>query len=285
MIDFDFHTHTFPQSLCASQAVEQLVEKARSAGIKVLALCNHDNLEGLSTTRETCGKYGIEFINGVELTCEIKGESSALDGTMVHILGLNIDNDTKFFNSYCADIIEKNEKRVLKICDFLRGRGLDIDDCTKLLPLFEQMVEKNGYPDIKRARKYIYSDEIELKFPTARLSHRQGIELIHKLNGYAVWAHPTRVYWHENFSIEEIAQVVDRFCACGLDGLEVFHPDNFKEGAIPSLLNIAQSRNLKITFGSDSHHLQDKDGYFPLNTDLDKFGYDFKKIKYFWKEQ
>lgn len=287
MIDFDLHTHSYPQSNCASQSIEELVQKARSAEIKVLALCNHDTLDGLSEARAECDKYGIEFINGVELTCNIMDESPDLDGAMIHILGLNIDNNAVLFNSYLADIIAENEKRILSICRYLRSQGFNIDDCMELRPLCTQMAEKhaNVYPDFKRARKYIYSDEIELKFPTARLTHRQAIELIHKLNGYAVWAHPTRVYMHENFSIQEIAEVVDRLCACGLDGLEAFHPDNFKDGAIQSLLNIAESRNLMVTFGSDSHHVQDKDGYFPLNAELNKFDYDFKKIKYFWKEQ
>lgn len=287
MIDFDFHTHTAPQSNCAKQSIEELVKKAHSAGIKVLAVCNHDTLDGLSEVRAECNKYGIEFVNGIELTCNIVGESKKLDGAMLHILGLNIDNNAELFNSYLADIIVENEKRILNICGYLRGKGLNIDDCTELRPLFTQMAEKNAnvYPNFKRARKYIYSDEIELKFPTARLSHRNAIELIHKLNGFAVWAHPTRVYMHENFSIEEIAEVTDRLCVCGLDGLEAFHPDNLKEGAIPSLLSIAEVRNLEVTFGSDSHYVQDKDGYFPLNTELDKFDYDFKKIKYFWKEQ
>lgn len=284
MIDFDFHTHTYPQSNCAKQSIQELVKKAYSSGIKVLALCNHDTLDGLSEAREECNKYGIEFVNGVELTCDITDESPDLNGAMIHILGHNIDNNTELFDSYFADIRKKNEKRVLGICEFLRRKGLDIDDCTELKLLWAQMVEKNGYPDLKSARKYIYSDEIELKFPTARLSHRKAIELIHKLNGLAVWAHPTRIYLHEKFSISEIAEVADRLCVCGLDGLEVFHPDNLKECAILALLSIAGNRNLKVTFGSDSHYAQDKDGYFPLNAELDKFDYDFKKIKCFWKE-
>ena len=285
MIDFDFHTHTWTQSTCASQTIEELVKKARSAGIKHLALCNHDTIDGLSEARAECDKYGIELINGVELTCDIVGESVDLDGTMIHILGLNIDNNAEVFDSYYAGISAKNEKRVLNICKFLRGNGYDLDECTQLIELFTQMVEKNGYPDIKSARKYIYSDKIESQFPTARISHKRAIELIHKLNGYAVWAHPTRVYGHEDFSIEEIAEVTDRLCSYGLDGLEAFHPDNLKDGAIPALLNIAESRNLKVTLGSDSHHEQDKGGYFPLNEEVNNFAFAFEKIKYFWKEK
>lgn len=281
MIDFDFHTHTYPQSNCASQTIAQLVERAYSAGIKVLALCNHDMISGLSEARTECEKRGIEFVNGVELTCNIEGKSKEFDGAMIHMLGLNIDNNTELFNSCFADMRAQNEKRILKICEFLRSTGLNIDDCTELMPLWKQMVEKNGYPDIKAAMKYIYSDEIELRFPTVRFTHKNAIELIHKLNGIAVWAHPTRIYFHEQFSMEEIAKATDRFCACGLDGMEVFHPDNLKNGAIVSLLNIAESRNLKISLGSDLHNVEND--YFPLNAELNDIDYDFKKIKYFWK--
>ncbi len=48
MIDFDFHTHTHPQSNCASQTVEELVKRVHLAGINILAICNHDTISGLS---------------------------------------------------------------------------------------------------------------------------------------------------------------------------------------------------------------------------------------------
>lgn len=283
MIDFDFHTHTFPQSLCASQTIEDLVKKAHLSGIKVLAVTNHDTLNGLNEARKECEKYSIKFVNGIELTCNIEDESKNLDGTMIHLLGLNIDNNAELFDSYLADISEKNKKRILNICEFLRDKGLDIDDCTELNQLLKQMVENNMYPDYKKARKYIYSDEIELRFPTSRLPHRQAIELIHKLNGLAVWAHPTRVYMHDKFSDSEIADVVDRLCGYGLDGLEVFHPDNLKDGAIPYLLKLAQSKKLTVTLGSDSHHTPDKDGYLPLRQELNNYDFEYDPIKYFWK--
>lgn len=124
MIDFDFHTHTYPQSNCASQSLEELVKKAHSAGVKVLALCNHDTIDGLSKAREECNKYGIEFINGVELTCNIESESPYLDGTMIHLLGLNIYNNTNLFDSYLADISAENEKRILNICEFCAVKDL-----------------------------------------------------------------------------------------------------------------------------------------------------------------
>ena len=284
MIDFDFHTHTFPQSTCASQSVSELADKAHSSGIKVLSICNHDTIDGLAEARDECEKLGLEFVNGVELTCNIQDESAEFDGTILHLLGYNIDNNIEVFNSYLKPIREYNKKRLLKVCAYLREIGYNVDDYTDSTLLREQLAEKGYFADVKSAKRYLYSDEIELRFPTKRLSHKRAIELVHKLNGIAVWAHPARINMHERFTLDELNEVVERFCKCGLDGLEVFHPDNFKEdGYVQALLSIAESKNLLVTLGSDSHHVQDKAGYFPLNEELNSYAFDFNQIKYFWK--
>ena len=285
MIDFDFHTHTFPQSTCASQSVNELANKALSSGIKVLSICNHDTIDGLSEARVECEKLGLEFVSGVELTCNIQDESAEYDGTILHLLGYNIDNNFELFNSYLKPIREYNKKRLLKVCAYLREIGYNVDDCTDSTLLREQLAEKGYFADVKSAKRYLYSDEIELRFPTKRLSHKLAIELVHKLNGIAVWAHPARINMHERFTLAELNEVVDRFCKCGLDGLEVFHPDNFKaSGYVQELLDIAKRKNLLITLGSDSHHAQDKNEYFPLSKELNSFNFNFEQIKYFWKQ-
>lgn len=286
MIDFDFHTHTYPQSTCASQSASELADKARSAGINVISVCNHDTIDGLSEIRAECEKRGLEFVNGVELTCNIQGESAEFDGTILHLIGYNIDDDVELFNSYLKPIRDFNKKRLLGVCAYLREIGYDVDDCTDSTLLREQLAEKGYFADVKSAKKYLYSDEIELRFPTKRLSHKKAIELVHRLHGVAVWAHPARIHMHEKFTVAELEDVIERFKACGLDGVEVFHPDNFKEdGYVQALLNIAASKNLMITLGSDSHYAQDKNGYFPASRELNGFDFDFDSIKHSLKSR
>lgn len=166
----------------------------------------------------------------------------------------------------------------------MREIGHNVDDCTDSTLLREQLAEKGYFADVKSAKHYLYSDEIELRFPTKRLSHKRAIELVHKLNGIAIWAHPARINMHKKFTVNELNDVVNRFCKCGLDGLEVFHPDNFKaNGYIQELLDIAKRKNLLITLGGDSHHVKDKNGYFPLSQELADFDFNFSDLKYFWK--
>lgn len=282
MIDFDFHTHTSPQSWCATQTLQELIERYSKEGIKVLAICNHDTLDGIDEARAECERAGIQYVSGVELTCAIAGEGAGLDKTIVHILGYNVDNNRELFNSYEDPIKRQNEERVLGICAYLRDKGYSVYNCKQLTTLWAQLVEKGICENTKSARRMIYSDEFESRFPTAYLSHRQGIELIHRLNGLAVWAHPKRVWLHEPFTFEELDSVVDKMQKCGLDGIEVFYPAHFEEkGYVDGLLKIAKSKNLIVTLGSDCHHL--KDEFFPANTSLNGFDYDFESIKYFWK--
>lgn len=278
MIDFDLHTHTYPYSLCATQSIDELIDAAVSTGIKTLALTDHDTLGGLSRAEAGCRARGIRFINGVELSCEIKGECPNLNDAFIHLLGLNIDNDGASFARYTAEIDESNSKRIRDICAYLRGRGHQISDCADRLTLIRQLTDKKIFPDEKRARKYLFSQEIESLFPTRRLTHKQGIELIHSLNGIAVWAHPYRVYCHDTFTRYELTDAVRRMCAYGLDGLEVFHPDNLRypDGA-DTLIGIANEFHLAVTLGSDRHGVTDK-GVLPLMQDI-YLDFDFGHIR------
>ena len=223
-IDLDLHTHTSPQSACAWQSIAESIEKNCRLGIKILAITNHDTLDGLAEARKLCQACGIQFVNGVELTCEIQGESQELDGTGIHMLGLNVDDNPTLFNSYLNEVAER--------------------------------------------------------FHTRRLTHKQAVELIHRLHGVAVWAHPLRVYQHDRFTASELNDVVDRMCACGLNGLEVFHPDNLKyPNEVKTLLEIARSKKLFVTLGSDSHSVDDTHRYETLGQGLNDFDYDCNLIK------
>lgn len=278
--DFDFHNHTAPQSDCATQSITELVNKARDFGITTLALTNHDTLDGLDEAKSLCDRYGITLINGVELTCHIKGESSDLDGAIVHILGHNVDNDPTLFNQVVAPVKNANEARVKAICQYLRDQGHDVDDRTRVKLLAEHLVERKVFADVKSANDYLYSDEIEQLFPTHRLTHKEGIALIHQLHGIAVWAHPLRIWQHAKFTADELRDVVDRFCACGLNGLEVFHPNNLKDSdGVKTLLQIAADKNLLITLGSDTHEVDDVYRYAVLVQGLNDFRFDAAKLR------
>src|SRR5512140_1579929 len=78
----DLHCHsTFSDGV---ETPAQLVERARDAGLSVLALSDHDALPGLPQFEEAARGTGLVTVAATEL-------STRLDGEDVHLLGLFVD--------------------------------------------------------------------------------------------------------------------------------------------------------------------------------------------------
>jgi PHP family Zn ribbon phosphoesterase len=81
----DLHIHT-----CLSPCAElpmtprNIVEKAASLGINILAVCDHNSVENVAVTRDLASKKGIRAIAGMEINSSEE----------VHILGLFPDMDS-----------------------------------------------------------------------------------------------------------------------------------------------------------------------------------------------
>lgn len=286
MIDFDFHIHCAPYSTCATQSVEQAVQQAYDAGARMIAICNHDTFDGLEEARSACQKRNMTLINGVELSVSLKGISDDLEGKVIHLLGYNFELQRDLCAKFFQDIKAKYAQRILRICNYLRGKGYVVTDCERMKELRCQLVDKGYFPDEKAAKAFLHGDEIAAYFPEEKLEPQTAIEFIHKIGGTVFWAHPNRAEGHVSLTKEQIAKIVEVLCEKGLDGIEVFHPDTVnEEGMVEYLLSIADERGLKVTLGSDTHHILDKEAkqYFILNEKLKSYGFDFNKIKNIWE--
>ncbi len=83
MLDYDLHCHSTVSDGTLSPS--DLVAHAASRGVKVLALTDHDDLDGLDEARAAALQHGIRFINGVEISVTWR------EDVTIHIVGLNID--------------------------------------------------------------------------------------------------------------------------------------------------------------------------------------------------
>ena len=240
----DLHLHTHFSD--GTFSPEELVGHAQRLGFAVLALTDHDSVEGCPRMAEACGAAGIEFITGAELTAEH-------NGTELHLLGYFVDT--------------LNEKLLVDIARFQAVRQDRIREMVARLnalnvPLEVETVftlancKSPGRPHVARAlvkaglcRSLDEAFERFLKksrpawVPKARMSALEGVELIHQAGGLAVMAHPGL-----NRSDDVIPALVD----AGLDGIECFHT---KHPAATSAhyLEIAGKFNLLVTGGSDCH--------------------------------
>ena len=82
MLNVDLHCHSNISDGVLSP--EELVERASANGTDIMALTDHDEVQGIPEARAAAERLGIKFVSGVEI-------STTWAGATVHIVGLNMD--------------------------------------------------------------------------------------------------------------------------------------------------------------------------------------------------
>ena len=82
MLNIDLHCHSNASD--GTLAPAELVERAAERGVTMLALTDHDELDGLDEARTAAAERGMNFINGVEISVTWRKHT-------LHIVGLGID--------------------------------------------------------------------------------------------------------------------------------------------------------------------------------------------------
>ena len=85
----DLHLH----SKCSDGMLtpSELVDKAFSLGVKIMALTDHDTVSGVREAQGRAKELGIQCIAGLEISARLNDE--------VHILGYNINLDNPEFQA------------------------------------------------------------------------------------------------------------------------------------------------------------------------------------------
>src|SRR3990167_5843335 len=77
-MDVDLHCHSTASDGALAPAL--VVARAHERGVRVLALTDHDTLEGLDEARSAANSLDMQLINGIELSC-------MWGGATIHVLG------------------------------------------------------------------------------------------------------------------------------------------------------------------------------------------------------
>ena len=80
-MQIDLHCHSTISD--GTFSPQELVAHANKQGVKVMALTDHDAVEGLQLARTTAESLGMAFINGIEISATWKKRT-------LHIVGLKI---------------------------------------------------------------------------------------------------------------------------------------------------------------------------------------------------
>lgn len=242
----DLHIHT--KFSDGTLSPEQVVKEAHKVGLSCIAITDHDEISGIRPAIEEANKVNLEVIPGVELSAEI-------DDYEIHILAYFIDWQVKWFKDKLKQICDVREKRALTIIEKLKSQGIDLNP-DEVLGLaakgavgrlhIAKMLERGGFVhSIQEAFNKYIGNGCPCYVKKFKLTPAEAIDMIRRLKGLAVLAHPY------NIGNDEL---IPEFVQLGLRGIEAYYPGQDKATS-EHYKNLATKYGLLITGGSDYHGL------------------------------
>ncbi|RPE47800.1 hypothetical protein EC846_0280 [Acinetobacter sp. BIGb0102] len=256
MFGVDLHTHTLISD--GTFSPEQLVQAAVDLKIQILAVTDHDTMDGLERAQNYAQEHDIQIISGVEVSSQWSRPNTK-KSYGVHIVALNMQDEAPI-----KAMLENQKKiraeRAKVICQLLE-KCINFD-------IYPDVVAKvDGYAD-RVTRTHIAKTLVEkeivsrpqqafdrflkegkkafVKFEGVGL--KETIEIIHASGGLAVLAHPTRY----DLSATNIRYLIELFAESGGDAVEL--PPSIEPASTRQMVDrMIQQFDLAVSIGSDFH--------------------------------
>ena len=269
----DLHTHSNASD--GTDSPGELIDNAHKAGLRAVAITDHDTLGGLKEAKKACAAYdNLDFVRGVEIS------TGSSPGDM-HLLGLWVPEDAEPLEKVLAKMRAKrtsrNERMVERIAAL--GVGITMDDVMK-----EAKGESVGRPHIARAivaKGYVrdineaFARYVGAGCPTyiakEVMQPEDAVALLAKIGASPVLAHPMLKPYPPGW----IEEFVKKLLPFGLCGIEAWHSEHTDEDT-QDVLAIARRYHLCVSGGSDYHgsnkpHISLGTGYGSLCVSVDAY--------------
>lgn len=252
---YDLHTHSFYSD--GQLAPDDLVARAASNGVEVLALTDHDSTEGLAEARGAAQTHGIELVAGVEV-------SVTWNHRTVHIVGLGIDPAYPALQKGLRRLREFREWRAEEIGRRLGKAGIEGAtegarrfSCRGLVSrthFAQHLVAAGHAPDIRRVFKRYLVQGKPGHVPGQWAALTDAVGWIRAAGGQAVIAHPARY----KLSSTRLYRLLEEFREAGGEGIEVVCGSHSRDDAF-RFAHLAGRYGFLASAGSDYHG---PDNYF-----------------------
>ncbi|UOB52853.1 PHP domain-containing protein [Acinetobacter junii] len=256
MFGVDLHTHTHISD--GTFSPEQLVQAAVDLKIHMLAVTDHDTMDGLSSARKYAQDHDIQIISGVEISSQWSRPNTK-KSYGVHIVALNMQDETPI-----QAMLENQKKvraeRAKVICNLLE-KCIDFDiypdviakvdgqaDRVTRTHIAKTLVEKNIVSRPQQAFDRFLKEGKKAFVKFEGLGLKDTIDVIHASQGFAVLAHPTRY----NLSATNIRYLIELFAEAGGDAVEL--PPSIEPASTRQMVDrMIQQFDLAVSIGSDFH--------------------------------
>ena len=242
----DLHMHSVYSD--GTKEVKELIQRAKLKGLDMIALTDHDSVEGVEEAIKYGSEVGIKVIPGLELSTYHNNES-------VHILGYfphGIPQKVLDFSQYQLKHRRERAITMMERLENLHGLKINKEKVLSMKGMITRahmigaIVESNPEYDRKQAFDLFLNDNAPAYIPSTKMSTTDGVKFLKECNAIVVLAHPVLLKHND---VHELMQLP-------LDGIEAIYPKN-RGNDEAFFRTVASHNNLFVTAGSDYHGLID----------------------------
>ncbi|MBO0350190.1 PHP domain-containing protein [Phormidium pseudopriestleyi FRX01] len=240
MLELHCHTTYSDGTLTPTELVEQAV----AAGVRALAITDHDTMSGWPEAIAKAESVAIEIVPGLEL-------STVHNGRSLHILGFYPDREKlqKPLNERLQGRIDRAQQTLDKLAAL--GYPVELPPSKGGMapgrPHIAAALLKAGYiKTCQEAFERWIGEDKPAYVHYDKFSIQDGINLLRSCGAVPVWAHP---YLFRGGPVET---VLKEMVEAGLMGVEVYHPHH-TPNQVHKLEQFCAEYGLLMTGGSDYH--------------------------------
>jgi hypothetical protein len=243
-IDLHLHTLASDGRLTSTELIQMVVKN----GLKTISVTDHDSTEGLAEAYEAAKEFpDLRIIPGIEMSADIPGDE-------VHVLGYFLDYHDEEFQAQLTEFRMGRVGRAQVMVEKLDALGKPVEwervmhfagDGTVGRPhIALAMVEAGYFKEPKEAfEEYLGNDGLAY-YDRPKLAPAAGVEMIKKVGGVPVLAHPT--------FMNDMEAGIANLKNVGLMGMEVYYAQ-YDDDTVRHLARLAKEYDLIPCGGSDYH--------------------------------
>ena len=257
----DLHIHSTASD--GRYSPVEIVRKAASLGLTIIALADHDSVDGIAPALLAARAFPqLRIIPCVEISTDTS------DGE-VHVLGYFIDYTDDELEAALERFRNSRQGRAQGMTAKLRNMGIYIEwqrvqeiagtGSIGRPHVAQAMLEKGYITSLKEAFDKYIGQGGPAYVEREKMTPTEAVELILRANGLPVLAHP--------FTVTDPEAMVVELKAAGLIGIEAYY-NNYTVDEIKSLVNLAEKHDIIATGGTDYHGLDDSSETMIGGTDV-----------------
>ena len=250
MPGIDLHIHTSASD--GRFSPEEIVRRAAKAGLSVIAITDHDNVDGIAPALAAAAAFPqLRVIPGVEISSDVTGGEA-------HVLGYCLDYTSRELLTALERMRNSRVTRARKMVARLAELGLPVD-WERVLEfagegsvgrphIAQALLEKGHVGSLADAFDGYIGRNAPAYVGRDKMTPTEVVELILAAGGLPVLAHP--------MTVPDPEAMIGELQASGLIGIEVYYAGH-STATVKRLAALAARTGLIPTGGSDYHGLDD----------------------------